>query len=312
MSFSSETKNELSRLKLESESLELAELSSFMRMNGSVSLSSNRGTEIEFLTENSAVARRLFTLVKKLYGVFTEVSVSKNTQLKKNNLYSIKIKDTDSANDFLKKVHMVDDEHNVFSLNYNVPKSLLKNTEEVRAYIRAAFLAAGSITNPEKGYHLEYVSNTREHAKGLSSLINSFGVNSKVIKRKETYVCYVKDSEKISDCLNVMGAFQALLKYEDVRAMKDFRNGINRLVNCETANLSKTVEASMRQIYAIEKIDNTIGISSLPENLREIAYLRLSNEELSLAELGKLMIPEVSKAVVNQRLRRIEKISEKL
>lgn len=311
MSFSQDIKNELSRLKLEEEHLELVELGAFARMNGSMTIS-NKKLEFEFVSENSAISRRIFTLVKKLYQEGTEVSVSKNNQLKKNNTYSIKIKDSDSAEDFLKRVVLLDEGHTLFNLNYDIPKGLFKSKEDYRAYIRASFLASGSVTDPEKGYHLEFVCNSKTHAQGLKKLINSYGLNSKIVERKDSYVVYIKNSEMISDCLNIMGSVEGLLEYENVRAMKDFRNGINRIVNCETANLSKTVEASMRQVQAIEKIQNTIGISSIPEKLREVCYLRLEHKEMSLAEIGRQMSPPQTKAVVNQRFKQIEKISEKL
>ncbi|NLM07188.1 MAG: DNA-binding protein WhiA [Tissierellia bacterium] len=298
MSFSSDVKNELARIV--DKGKEVTELSAYVRIQGIENYLEN-GT-IELKTENPAVARRIYTFVKGFYEDKTSVEARKNT-LKKNNTYTITIRGKKESKDFLKKVGVLEDG----SYNFYPPK--LKANEK-RAYVRAAFLAGGSITNPEKGYHFEIYSKTEENAEGIKDILSKYEINPKIISRKNTFVVYVKEGEKISDCLNIMGAVQALLKYENVRAMKDFRNGINRKVNLETANLTKTVESSLRQVKAIERIEEFMGIDSLPVGLREVCYLRLENKELSLAELGKLMTPPQTKAVVNQRLRRIEKISE--
>lgn len=300
MSFSSDVKNELARIV--DKSKELVELSAFTRVQGVENFLKNGIVELK--TENPAVARRIYTFVKTYYEDKTSVEARRN-RLKKNNTYTVSIINKEESEDFLKEIDVLQGEF----YNFTPPKL---HANEKRAYIRAAFLAGGSITNPEKGYHFEIYSKTEDNAEGIKKILESYDVNPKIIERKNTFVVYVKEGEKISDCLNIMGAVQALLKYENVRAMKDFRNGINRKVNLETANLTKTVESSLRQVKAIEKIEKFMGIDSLPAGLREVCYLRLENKELSLAELGKLMSPPQTKAVVNQRLRRIEKISEEI
>ena len=159
---------------------------------------------------------------------------------------------------------------------------------------------------------MEFVTNSSDYADNLSSLINSFDLASKVIKRKGSYVVYIKEGSQISDLLNIMGAHQALLKFEDIRVFKDVRNNINRIVNCETANLSKTIDASLRQVTNIKYIDERIGIEKLPENLQELALLRLENRDASLKELGEKLNPPVGKSGVNHRFRKIDKIAESL
>ncbi|WP_269077309.1 DNA-binding protein WhiA [Schnuerera ultunensis] len=151
-----------------------------------------------------------------------------------------------------------------------------------------------------------------EHGKDLSEIINSFNLDSKIVVRKENYVVYIKEGGQIVDILNIMEAHQALLKLENIRVFKDVRNNINRLVNCETANLSKTIDASLRQVENIEYIDSKIGIDKLPKNLREIARLRLQYREASLKELGTMLKPPVGKSGVNHRFRRIDEIAEDL
>ena len=189
---------------------------------------------------------------------------------------------------------------------------MVKDDEERRAYIRGAFIGGGSISNPEKTYHLEFVTHSEEYAVDLSKLINSYGLNSKVIQRKNSYIIYIKEGEQIVDLLNIIGAQSCLLELENIRIMKEMRNNVNRLVNCETANLSKTVNAAVRQVESIKLIQSQIGLQRLPKNLREIAELRLNYPDESLKELGEMLDPPVGKSGVNHRLRKIEKIAEEL
>lgn len=204
------------------------------------------------------------------------------------------------------------EEGDIFSLDYSIPRDMVRTDLLKRAYIRGAFLGGGSISNPEKTYHLEFVTHNDVYAGDLSSLINEYGLNSKIIQRKNSFIVYIKEGEQIVNLLSIMGAYSALLKLENIRIMKDMRNNVNRLVNCETANLSKTVNASVRQTESIKLIQRRIGLNRLPENLREIAELRLNYPDESLKELGEMLKPKVGKSGVNHRLRRIEKIAEEL
>ncbi|MCG4585882.1 DNA-binding protein WhiA, partial [Anaerosalibacter bizertensis] len=199
-----------------------------------------------------------------------------------------------------------------FQVDYKIPQDIINKRCCKRSFIRGAFLGGGSISNPEKTYHLEFVTTNEEHGKELSDLINSFGLSSKIVLRKENFVIYLKEGEQIVDLLNIMGAHLALLKLEDIRVLKDVRNNINRIVNCETANLSKTIDASLRQIENIEYIDRIIGLEKLPKNLSDLAYLRLEHRDASLKELGAMLNPPVGKSGVNHRFRRIEEIVDNL
>lgn len=312
MSFSSNTKNELSRISLDNKCCSMAELAALVRMNGTIQISGFKKINLKFTTENAAIARRIFSLLKTIYKIDIEVMVRKNKQLKKNNNYLILINNQDISKKVLNDVGFIIDKNSLFHPNYKIPKHLIKNRCCKRAYIRGAFLGGGSMSNPEKAYHLEFVTSDEEHSKELSNLINSFGLNSKIVIRKEFYVVYLKESEQIVDLLNIIGAHQSLLKLEDIRVLKDVRNNINRLVNCETANLSKTINASMRQVQNIKKIQNTIGLNKLSVNLREVAELRLEYKDASLKELGNMLNPPVSKSGVNHRFRKIEKIADEL
>lgn len=312
MSFSATTKNELSRIVLEKDCCPIAELAALVRMNGTIQISGLKNVNLKFTTENAAIARRIFTLLKDIYETDIEVMVRRNKQLKKNNNYLVYINNKGISKKVLKDVGFITKENNIFHPNYKIPKNLTKKRCCKRSYIRGAFLGGGSITNPEKTYHLEFVTGSEEHSNNLRDLINSFGLNSKIVLRKEYFVVYIKESEQIADLLNIIGAHQSLLKLEDIRILKNVRNNINRLVNCETANLGKTINASMRQIESIEKIRNSIGLSNLPDNLRQVAELRLEFKDSTLKELGSMLDPPVSKSGVNHRLRKIEKIAEEI
>ena len=181
-----------------------------------------------------------------------------------------------------------------------------------RAYIRGAFLAAGSVNDPKKNYHLEFVLAERETAEQLQGLINSFRLEAKVVERKEHFVVYLKEGEQIVDLLNVMEAPVALMDLENVRIVKEMRNDINRKVNCETANLNKVVGAAVKQLEDIAYIEETIGLSSLSEQLEEVARLRLKYPDTSLKELGSYLAAPVGKSGVNHRLRKISNIAETL
>lgn len=313
MSFSSETKNELSRLPIEDRCCAVSELAAIVRMSGIIQIREMKKVNLKFVTENAAIARRIFTLLKILYKANIEVMVRRNKQLKKNNNYLIVVNNIKVTKQILEDVgFLTKEDSSYYTINYKVPETLIQNRCCRRAYIRGAFLGGGSISNPEKTYHLEFVTNREEHGEVLLNIINSFNLNSKIVIRKENYVVYLKEGEQIADILNIIGAHQSLLKFEDIRIFKDMRNNINRLVNCETANLGKTINASLRQVKNIQYIDNRIGIEKLPKNLQEIALLRLKHREASLKELGKMLEPPVGKSGVNHRLRKIDEIAEDL
>ncbi len=313
LSFSSVTKNELSRIDSDSKDCSLAELAALIRMNGSIQINGLRRMSLKFSTENAAIARRIFSLIKNLYNIQTEVMVRRNKQLKKNNNYIIFIDHSNRANEILidTGVLKIDDQDN-YSMNYSIPDELVEERECKRAYIRGAFLGGGSVSNPEKTYHLEFVTNSEEHSEGLCNLINSFGLNAKIVLRKDNHIVYLKEGEQIVDLLNIIQAHNALLKLEDIRILKEMRNNINRIVNCETANLSKTINASIRQINNIEYIDSVFGINKLPDNLIDTANLRLENRDASLKELGEMLSPPIGKSGVNHRLRRLDEIADGL
>jgi hypothetical protein len=196
--------------------------------------------------------------------------------------------------------------------NIHIDRILVERICCKQAFLRGAFLAAGSVTNPEKNYHLEIVCDSRDKADLIVGLLEDFSLESKQILRKNHYVVYIKDGSVIVDVLNLMGAHKALMDMENVRILKDMRNGVNRRVNCETANINKAVRNGVKQQEDINLIIKLKGLNYLPKNLREIALLRLEEPELPLKELGELLDPPLGKSGVNHRLKKISEIAEEL
>lgn len=312
MSFSSITKGELARINSEDSCCQLAELAALIRMSGTLQLAGSNRLNLNITTENPAIARKIFILIKDLFGIHTEVMVRRNPRLKKNNHYLSVITHQMGSDRILQRVGILRKEEDSFDITYEIPPEIIEKQCCKRAYLRGAFLGGGSVSDPEKTYHLEFVTNSLEHSEAVQRLINSFSLNAKIIQRKGSYVVYLKEGDQVVDLLNIVGAHAALLDLENIRIMKQMRNDINRIVNCETANLSKTVNASVRQIENIEIIKNTIGLDKLPDNLREIAEVRLTHQEASLKELGQMLSTPIGKSGVNHRLRKIEEFAQRL
>ncbi|GIN85383.1 putative sporulation transcription regulator WhiA [Heyndrickxia sporothermodurans] len=307
MSFASETKKELTNLQVK-DCCVRAELSALIRMNGSLSFS-NRILVVNVQTENAAIARRIYTLIKRIYDTAVELLVRKKMRLKKNNVYIVRLKA--KAKEILEDLDILGEG---FTFVHNISPDLIKKKCCKRSYLRGAFLAGGSVNNPEtSSYHLEIFSLYKEHNESLCELMNVFYLNSKTLERKKGFITYLKEAEKITEFLNVIGAHNALLRFEDVRIVRDMRNSVNRLVNCETANLNKTIGAALRQVENIRYIDETVGLQVLPDKLREIAELRVAYQDVTLKELGEMVSSgHISKSGINHRLRKIDEIAEKL
>ncbi|MGP4073325.1 DNA-binding protein WhiA [Piscibacillus sp. B03] len=307
MSFASETKKELTNIESD-DCCKRAELASLIRMNGSLSFS-NRQYILDVQTENAAIARRIYSLIKHMYDVPIELLVRKKMRLKKNNIYIVRM--YQEVKNLLTDLEILE---GTFTIKRDVSDSFIKEDCCKQSYLRGAFLAGGSVNNPEtSSYHLEIYSFYEEHNEALCRLLNHFDLNAKTHERKKGFICYIKEAEKITEFLILIGAHQALLKFEDVRIMRDMRNSVNRLVNCETANLNKTIGAAFRQVENIRYIEKTVGLEALPEKLREVAELRVTHQDVTLKELGELSKNgKISKSGINHRLRKIDEYAEKL
>lgn len=309
MSFASEIKKELTAIKL-NECCTYAELAALIRMNGVISFSQAKYKyTLDVQSENAAIARRIYTLIKSVYTVPVELLVRKKMKLKKNNVYIVRLKV--GAEDILVDLNIL--EKPLTFIRTISPKYLNKDCCR-KSYLRGAFLAGGSINNPEtSSYHLEIFNQYEEHNDALCDLLNMFDLSARKIERRNGYIVYIKEAEKITMFLNITGAHSALFKFEDVRIMRDMRNSVNRLVNCETANLNKTIGAAFRQVENIKLIENTVGLNALSDRLKEMAILRKEHQDVSLKELGELVANEkISKSGVNHRLKKIDEFAEKI
>jgi DNA-binding protein WhiA len=304
MSFSSIAKGEICKAEPGDECCELSELSALLHTAGAMNIS-NGAFKLRVDTENAAVARRAFLLVKRIYGVHARMEMHTNP-LKGNHIYSLLI-DEASARMVALDTRLISED----GLSFGTDSSFIKNRCCKIAFVRGAFLGGGSITNPEKRYHMEFVCGQKEFASGLLNIINELGVTAKMIPRGRTFVVYLKEGDPIITLLTMMGAHSSILSIENIRIMKSVRNTVNRKVNCETGNLSKTVNASLRQQESIEYIRTHMGLDKLSSGLREVAEARISNPEATLEELAAY-IGAASKSGINHKLRKLNSIAQQL
>jgi DNA-binding protein WhiA len=304
MSFSSIAKGEICRALPGGECCDLAELSAMIHTAGSINISSGTLT-LHIDTENAAVARRAFSLVKRLYGINAKMEMHTNP-LKRNHIYSLVIGET-NARMVAVDTHLIEEE----GISFGTDASFFKTRCCKISFLRGAFLGGGSITNPEKRYHMEFVCRQKEFADDLLNIIKGLGISAKMIPRGRTFVVYLKEGDPIVTLLTMMGAHSSILNIENIRIMKSVRNAVNRKVNCETGNLSKTVNASLRQQESIEYISAHLGFDKLSPGLRQVAEARMSNPEATLEELAEIL-GAASKSGINHKLRKLNSIAEQL
>ena len=312
MSFSSRVKEELSRQISPARHCRIAEIAAILSLCGRIQISAEDRYCIRIHTENVAVARKYFTLLKKTFNIVTDVTIRRNVHLRKNHVYTVTVGNHEDARRVLQATKLIGPDGEIGE-NLSVIRNVV--TQQAccrRAFIRGAFLAAGSISDPEKFYHFEIVCAAEAKAEQLREIMSTFQLDAKIVKRKKYYVVYIKEGSQIVDVLNVMEAPVSLMELENIRILKEMRNSVNRQVNCETANINKTVAASVKQIRDIEYIRDTIGFESLPENLEQVAQARLLKPDATLKELGEALEPPVGKSGVNHRLRRLSELAEKL
>ncbi len=306
MSFTTTIKEEISRID-NTKSESIAELSGFMRNNGSYS-----DTTIDLVSENATVVKRVYKLCKDLYDITCEIETRKGNNFSKNNLYLIMI---DDKVDFILKDLSVIDENGEYLPQ---PASYIADSEaEIRAYLRGSFLTKGSINDPKTSrYHLEFLIDEREEAEFIQKLLNNFFLNSKILSREKGYMVYIKEAEKIGDFLRIISAFNAVLYYEDIRIYRDHKNMTNRLNNCEQANIDKIVETATKQLEDIRYLKENLGIELLDDKTKEIIDYREKYPEASLLELSEIISYETGKPItksgLNHRFRKIRELAEKI
>ena len=279
-------------------------LSAIIKVNGTLSLS-NQGLLLTIRTENAKIASKVHKMLKEVYHPHIEFLVSRKMKLQKNNVYILKVS---------KAREILDDLGLMNGLGFHTlpDKKIIQKECCKRAFLRGTFLAAGSISDPEKGYHLEIVCSTMERAEQIQSIMKEFELDARIVTRKKNQVVYLKEGSQIVDFLGVVEAGSALMNLENIRIRKEISNNINRKVNCETANIGKTVSAAVKQIEDIRYIETHVGFSQLTEELEETAVCRLRYPEATLKELGEMMNPPVGKSGVNHRLRKLGRIADEL
>ncbi|MCR4715825.1 MAG: DNA-binding protein WhiA [Lachnospiraceae bacterium] len=312
MSFNRDVKNELKNVVPSARHCQLAEIAAILSICGIVSISTYDTYEIEVRTENSAVADKYNKLLRRCFHIVPRVLVRGHSTNRKVHTYIQTIDDNEEAIKILKATKLMGHDGDIKEQLLVNDKVLIQRSCCKRAFLRGCFLATGSITDPEKGYHFEIVANDSEKAEQIKALINGFLLDAKIVVRKNYYVVYLKEGAQIVDALNIMEAHKGLMELENIRVMKEMRNKVNRRVNCETANINKTVSAAVRQLEDIRYIKEHKGFSNLSESLRQMAELRLREPDAPLKDLGQMLNPPVGKSGVNHRLRKLSNIANEL
>lgn len=289
MSFSHQIKEEIVRYDLSDKEFNISEMLSIINAVGIITTNDNK-TDICINTESILLAKRFYEIIKSVFNIKINIDIVRG---KKKKVYKILIDNSIIVKDVVFKLISLDD------LNL-----------DIRSYIRGSFLSVGSISNPEKDYHVEFVFNNNINASRIKEMLEEYEVYSKIIQRKNSYVVYIKESENISTLLNIINAHSMLLKFESIRVKKNVRNKVNRVVNCETANLNKIINASLKQVCDIELIKKFKGLDKLSNKLKEVAYIRLNNPDMSLNEIAIEL--GISKSGVNHRFRKISEIADEI
>lgn len=312
MSFSVDVKEELSRQLSSARHCQLAELSAIISACGQYSVRPHGRLFLVLQSENLLVMRKAGALLRKTFRIQPDVSVIGSGDWKKSRVYTMAIRDHGSVVRVLQATKFLQENGALMDLELPVSTLLLRSDCCRRAFVRGAFLGMGSISNPEKSYHFEIVCGNSEKAAALRDLIRGFDIDAKIVMRKKYHVVYVKESDGISDLLNLMEAHINLMNLENIRILRGISGNVNRKVNCETANLNKTVSAAVEQVKDIELIQEKMGLDQLPLPLQEMALVRLEYPDTPLKELGTLLDPPVGKSGVNHRLRKLKAIAEEL
>ncbi len=303
MSFTEQVKNELARIVREQKEDRVAELLALLRMSGSFVTGSMGKWGLEFSTGNSAVARRVLVYLKKDFGFTPSTMIRQGRRLRKKNVYTLVVQPSEEGLNFLDRMGLSP----LAGVN---DVEFLKTPEERRAYLAGAFLGGGSVSRPQSDYHLEMVTQSARFAQQIVQVMASFKLKAKLTDRKNDYIVYIKDGDDVSEFLQIVGASQSYMDFEGVRVVKDMRNRVNRQVNCETANLQKTVDAAVHQTYLVQQLMRHVGLSALPPKLREASELRLDNPNASLSELAKIC--GITKSGLAHRFKKIEAMVQEL
>ena len=312
MSFALGVKKELTTIPVTKKCCQLAQIAGFLRFAGSITITDGR-MGVRVSTNNPAVARLFITLIKEYFGTKGSLSIDNaEMPLAGGRVYELNITPDMNAEGILREAGLLGVKEGLNYVTDGISSEVIKKRCCKKAFLRGAFLACGTITDPAKTYHLELPC-AREYLAGdVRKLVNSFGLKARITQRRGRYIVYLKDAEQISDFLGIIGASAHLLHFEDVRVTKDVRGRVNRINNCESANLQRSVNAAQKQIADIKLIEKNRGLDSLPLKLRQAAVLRLENPELPLADLAALADPPLAKSGLNHRLAKLSEIAESI
>lgn len=308
MSFSMKVKEELSEVVSSARHCKIAELSAIFAECGKILVDKNGLLHIKLQTESRYVAEKCNRILNRLGYIPSRVWVHTAKKKRTHAVYVLEFQGDESVSKVLELLKLKPIGDGLLLSD----KMVTMNTCCRRAFVRGAFMASGSISDPQKSYHYEVCEQHESQAGQLVEMLCSFGVDAKAIIRKKYHVVYVKEGSQVADLLNIMEAHKALMDFENERIVKELRNSVNRQVNCETANLEKTAKTAQKQYDDIVLIKEKVGLHSLSEQLEEIAILRLENPLVSLGELGEMLSPKLGKSGVNHRMKKISEFAESL
>ena len=306
-SFSWAVKSELMQRSVFDKKDIICELLVFMRICGSLSL----GSGIIFEVDKPSYAKRLYGHIKSIYGISPRIHLKKFNRLGKAYKYYIRINDKQVCMNILKDARYMN-EHGELNIEQGINKSYRSTSKQRRNILRCAFLLCGSVSSPEKNYHMEMVFADEKMGTDVIDAMEDSGFKAKSITRKKTTVVYLKEAKEIVNFLTYIGASGSILDFYDIKIIREMRNNLNRVVNCETANIGKTINAASRQLESINMIDEKKGLSSLPEDLYKVACLRKEHPDMSLQDMADMCDPPISKSGLNHRFKRIDKIAQDL
>ncbi len=312
MSFSSTAKDELVRLPFGKPCCMLSELAALLQTSASLSLKGGGQVRLAFRVESASLARRIFLLIRTLFSITPSLHFVRHSRLGGQRSSVLTLENQGAQKLLISLGMMTVDTDGTTHLVRTTPRNAALRQCCRKAFLRGAFLGAGSITNPEKGYHFEIVTGESSLNDALIKIMEKSGIPVKQMSRKGLMVIYLKESEHIVSTLGLMGAHQALMQLENTRIHKNVMNYVNRMMNCDASNMEKQLDASHRQIEAIRTLSMTKGLGSLPPALEQIARLRLSQPDASLQQLGEMLKPPLGKSGVNHRLRKIVALCQAL
>lgn len=316
MSFSSDVKGELARIEVEKNCDKLAEISGFLKVAGSLRLAGRGQFALVASTENPAIARHYKMLIKEYFDVNAKLEMSSSQKpgsTGSNYRYSLRINPEDKSMQILRETGMLMIKQGSDVISDGINFGILRTKCCKKAFIRGMFLGCGTITNPQRSYHMEFVVTRKQVANDFKKLIGSFSdLGANVTMRKEDYVVYIKKAAYIFDLLNIMGATSALFKFDEIKTNKENRGAATRLANWDNANMDRAIAAAEEQIRYIHIIEEQVGLDNISQQLREVAEIRLARPDAGLGEIGEMLTPPIKKPGVSKRFAKIKELALKL